>query len=162
MRKRNLILLAAILWLAPAVGSQTTRLSLAGSWQFRLDPNNIGHDERWFDAKISGDTIYLPGSTDQAGYGNKTETPPGFRPIVQVIDDFHRAHKLGAVFEARVGSGKLLAVSLDLRTNLGERPAARQLLYSLLRYAASDRFDPQQTLSLAVVEKLLTGSGPGN
>jgi hypothetical protein len=87
--------------------------------------------------------------------------PPGYRPIVQVIDDFHFARKLGAVFEARVGEGKLLAVSLDLQSNLDRRPAARQLLRSLLDYAASDRFDPQQSLPLDVVQGLLaTKSAP--
>jgi len=77
------------------------------------------------------------------------KAPPGFRPIIQVIDDFHRNHRLGAVIEATVGKGKLLAVSFDLTTALDRRPVARQLLHSLLDYAASDRFAPQQTLSLS-------------
>jgi hypothetical protein len=75
--------------------------------------------------------------------------PLGFRPIIQVIDDFHRNHRLGAVIEAAVGKGKLLAVSFDLSIALDQRPVARQLLRSLLDYAASDRFAPQQTLSLS-------------
>ncbi|MGO9260924.1 MAG: sugar-binding domain-containing protein [Bryobacteraceae bacterium] len=77
------------------------------------------------------------------------KAPLGFRPIVQVIDDFHRNHRLGAVIEAAVGKGKLLAVSFDLSTALDQRPVARQLLRSLLDYAASDRFVPRQTLSLS-------------
>jgi hypothetical protein len=77
------------------------------------------------------------------------KAPLGFRPIIQVIDDFHRNHRLGAVIEAAVGKGKLLAVSFDLTTALDQRPVARQLLHSLLDYAASDRFAPKQTLSLS-------------
>jgi len=77
------------------------------------------------------------------------QAPFGFRPIIQVIDDFHRNHRLGAVIEAAVGKGKLLAVSFDLTTALDQRPVARQLLRSLLDYAASDRFAPKQTLSLS-------------
>lgn len=84
------------------------------------------------------------------------DTPPGFRPIVQVIDDYHRNHKLGAVFETRVGKGKLLAVSMDLSTNLEQRPVARQLLYSLTRYQAGDRFDPRDELPLGLLRKLLS------
>ena len=41
-------------------------------------------------------------------------TPAEFRPIVQVIDNFSRNHKLGNVFEARVGKGRLLVCTIDL------------------------------------------------
>jgi hypothetical protein len=82
------------------------------------------------------------------------DTSPAFRPIVQVIDDFHRNHKLGAVIEATVGKGKLLAVSLDLDSDLDRRPVARQLRRSLLDYAASADFHPRQALSVADIEKL--------
>ncbi len=80
------------------------------------------------------------------------QTPAAFRPILQVIDDFHRNHKLGAVVEAAVGKGKLLAVSFDLTTDLEHRPVARQLLRSLLDYAAGDKFHPSQSLTMAEIE----------
>lgn len=83
------------------------------------------------------------------------DTPAGFRPIVQVIDDYHRNHKLGAVFETRVGPGKLLAVSLDLSRNLEQRPVARQLRFSLTRYAAGERFNPTGELPAEVLRRLL-------
>ena len=83
------------------------------------------------------------------------DTPADFRPIVQVIDDFHRNYKLGAVFEAAVGSGKLLATSFDLAANLDQRPVARQLLHSLLSYAAT--FDPKPRLAPEDIDKI-TGS----
>jgi hypothetical protein len=82
------------------------------------------------------------------------DTPAAFRPIVQLIDDFHRNHKLGAVFEASVGKGSLLATSFDLSTSLDTRPVARQLLYSLQEYARSDKFHPAQALSLDDLDKL--------
>ncbi len=41
-------------------------------------------------------------------------TPAGYRPIVQVIDNFTRNHKLGLIFETRVGKGKLLVCAIDL------------------------------------------------
>jgi hypothetical protein len=83
------------------------------------------------------------------------DTPPGYRPIVQVIDDFHRNHKLGAVFETRVGPGSLLVCSLDLDSNLSERPVARQLRYSLMKYVNSAAFDPKSQLPASVLAKLL-------
>jgi hypothetical protein len=63
-------------------------------------------------------------------------TPAGYRPVVQVIDNFERNHKLGVLFEARVGSGRLLVCTLDL-LHKQESPVARQLLHSLLQYAVS-------------------------
>ncbi|HKJ86371.1 MAG TPA: glycoside hydrolase family 2 TIM barrel-domain containing protein, partial [Spirochaetia bacterium] len=42
--------------------------SLAGSWQFALDPANAGVRERWYSRSL-GDTIQLPGTTDEAKKG---------------------------------------------------------------------------------------------
>jgi hypothetical protein len=84
-------------------------------------------------------------------------TPPGFRPIVQVIDDYHRNHKLGAVFEAKVGEGKLLVSSFDIESGLDRRPVARQLRQSLFSYVSSPQFAPAQNLEMAFVERLLAG-----
>ena len=74
---------------------------------------------------------------------------------MQLIDDFHRNHKLGAVIAASVGKGSLLATSFDLSTDLDTRPVARQMLYSLQEYARGDRFHPAHALSIEDLEKLL-------
>jgi hypothetical protein len=58
------------------------------------------------------------------------------KPIVQVVDDWNSARKLGLVFEARVGRGRLLVCAIDLETDLAKRPAARQFKESLLHYLA--------------------------
>ena len=83
------------------------------------------------------------------------DTAPEFRPIVHVIDDYHRNHKLGVVFEARYGKGRLLVSSLDLESNLEQRPVARQLRHSLLAYMQSPRFAPQHEPGAAVLDRLL-------
>jgi hypothetical protein len=83
------------------------------------------------------------------------DTPAGFRPLVQVIDDFHRHHKLGAVFETRVGAGALLVSSLDLESELPQRPVASQLRRSLLAYMNSPRFQPAVELNPQLLEKLM-------
>lgn len=66
--------------------------------------------------------------------------PPDYKPIVQVVDDFHRNNKIGAIFELKVGKGKLLVCGFPIVNHSG--PVARQLFYSLLKYAGSDKFDP--------------------
>jgi hypothetical protein len=85
------------------------------------------------------------------------DTAPGFRPIIQVIDDYHRNHKLGAVFETKAGTGKLLVSSFDIESQLDKRPVARQLRQSLLNYASSSRFAPAQEIDAAVLQRLLNG-----
>jgi hypothetical protein len=84
--------------------------------------------------------------------------PQALRPIVQVIDDYHRNLRLGAVIEARVGRGRLLVSSLDLESSLETRPVARQLRRSLLDYTGSARFEPTVTLERPQVETLLGSS----
>ena len=82
------------------------------------------------------------------------ETPADYRPIVQVMDNFARNHKLGNLFEARVGQGRLLACTINMVDNLDRRPAARQLSSSLTAYAASGKFRPSHELTLATLDKL--------
>ena len=105
-------------------------------------PTAMYADFHWWELMEGGQAFLLNG------------TPAGFRPVIQVIDDFHRNRKMGAVFEASVGKGKLLAVSFDLATNLDGRPVARQLLHSLLAFAGSERFEPRDRLAAEDVGKL--------
>ncbi len=74
---------------------------------------------------------------------NLDRLPKDLQPIVQPIDDWNRNYKLGLVFEAKVGSGKLLVATPDLANSLDKRPVARQLRRSLLDYMASSKFDPK-------------------
>ena len=62
------------------------------------------------------------------------DTPASLRPVVQVIDNFERNHKLGCLFEAKVAQGKLIVCTLDL-LHKQDSPVARQMLHSLLQYA---------------------------
>ena len=81
--------------------------------------------------------------------------PAGLRPIVQPIDDWHHNRRLGLVLEASVNGGRLLVCSADLRTNLEQRPVARQFLRSLLAYIASDRFAPSVELTPQSVKRII-------
>jgi hypothetical protein len=81
-------------------------------------------------------------------------TDHDYRPIVQVIDHAFRNDKLGAVFEFKVGSGKLLICMLDLSSALPQRPVARQLRHSLQLYAASPSFAPTASIEAKQVSEL--------
>jgi len=77
-----------------------------------------------------------------------SELPAGYLPIVQGIDDFHRGRKLGHVFEGCVGKGRIIVCGIDLHTDLDRRPAARQMLYSLISYMNCEHFSPSQELDI--------------
>ena len=67
---------------------------------------------------------------------------PSYRPIVQVIDNVERNHRLGLVFEFAMGRGRLLVCMSDLEC-AKEYLEGRQFYHSLLRYMQSDDFQPQ-------------------
>lgn len=80
--------------------------------------------------------------------------PEGYKPIVQVIDNIERNHKLGLVFELAVEEGKLLVCMSDLRLVL-DKPEARQFYSSMLQYMASDEFRPETRLKAEDLTDLL-------
>lgn len=82
------------------------------------------------------------------------ETPQDYRPIVQTIDNFDRNHKLGLLFETRVGNGSILVCAIDLPA-IQDQPEGRQMLHSLLNYVESDAFQPKFRLSKAILDKLI-------
>ena len=68
-----------------------------------------------------------------------------YRPIVQVIDNLQRNHKLGMIFEFKVGKGKLLVCTSQL-LQVQDKPEAVQLYSSTLTYMKSEAFDPSYQL----------------
>ncbi len=63
-----------------------------------------------------------------------------YRPIVQVIDNVERNHRLGLLFEFRVGKGKLM-MFMSHRRN--------ELYHSILEYMNSDAFQPTYDIMLS-------------
>lgn len=86
---------------------------------------------------------------------NLDRLPKDLQPIVQPIDDWNRNYKLGLVFEAKVGAGRLIVASADLETDLDSRPVARQMRRSLIEYMSSARFAPRSSLSVSDLEAVL-------
>jgi len=91
----------------------------------------------------------------KSGFMILDEFPADLRPIVQVIDDWNTNRRLGLVFEARIGKGKLLVSGIDLKNNLNERPVARQMLQSLLKYMDSNAFAPRRSIDAGLLQGLL-------
>lgn len=83
------------------------------------------------------------------------DLPPGLRPVVQVIDTWFEARRLGLIFEAKVAGGRLIVCSIDLERDLDRRPAARQMRHSLLQYMAGARFDPGVEVSVEAIRRLV-------
>jgi len=81
-------------------------------------------------------------------------TDKKYRPIIQVIDNMERNHKLGLLFELKVGGGKLLVCMSDLR-RLHNRPEAVQLYSSLLNYMHSANFDPGYVIDEELLHQIL-------
>jgi hypothetical protein len=75
----------------------------------------------------------------------------GYKPLVQVIDNIARNHRLGLVCEFKVGKGRLLVCGSRLPDIATQYPEARQFYRSLLSYASSRAFSPKTEVS---VEKL--------
>ena len=75
-------------------------------------------------------------------------------PIVQMIDNFERNHKLGLLFECNVGKGKLLVCTIRL-SEIADRPETAQFAKSIIDYASSEAFAPKETLTPEQLEKIL-------
>lgn len=77
------------------------------------------------------------------------------KPLVRVIDDWNRNLPLSLIWEASVENGKLLVVSADLAGTFEERPAAYALRTSIMKYAASEDFDPACRVETEAIERHL-------
>ncbi len=81
--------------------------------------------------------------------------PAEVQPIVQVIDDWVTNRRLALVFEARVGSGRLLVSSINLSDAVLD-PVRRQLRASLLAYAQSEAFQPKVSITPEALAAVLS------
>ena len=109
---------------------------------FKYFPTEYHSNWQWWDL-VTGSKAMILDSLD-----------PAIRPVVQVVDDWVTNRRLGLVFEAKVGNGKLLVCSIDLKTDLDKRPVARQFLYSLEKYIIGKEFSPRNSVSIESLKGL--------
>ncbi|MCX6226273.1 MAG: hypothetical protein NTV01_16250 [Bacteroidia bacterium] len=112
---------------------------------FRDFPTDFYSNWQWWDLCKNSKTIVLDSLAVD--------------PIVTVIDNFFKNRKLGNIFEAKVGEGKLIFTSIDLHSGLESRPVAKQLKYSLLNYMNSADFNPLFSIKSEEILSLYSKSG---
>ncbi|WP_317576142.1 beta-glycosidase [Segatella copri] len=77
-----------------------------------------------------------------------------YRPIVQVIDNIERNHKLGLVMEWKVGAGKLLVCMSNLE-KAARYPEGKAFYQSVIDYMRSADFNPSAEITVDKLKKKL-------
>jgi len=80
---------------------------------------------------------------------------PMVKPIIENVDNFMKNRHLCSVFESNSGKGQLIFSSMDLLTDTDNRPVAKQLLFSLVEYMKSEKFQPEESISESDLQSLL-------
>lgn len=78
-------------------------------------------------------------------------------PIVEAIDNVERNHKLGVLFECKVGKGKLFVCMSDLVNHMNYKEC-NQLYGAICRYVSSKEFNPKDELSVEELQALFYSS----
>jgi hypothetical protein len=81
--------------------------------------------------------------------------PPNLKPLIQPIDTWFENRRLALAFETKTNNGKLLVCSIDMKSNIGERPVTKQLLHSILKYMNSDSFNPMTEVEIETIRNLM-------
>ena len=81
--------------------------------------------------------------------------PKDCQPVVQVIDNIERNHRLGLVMEWKVGKGKLLVCMSDLE-QAAQYPEGRAFYRSVLDYMRSTDFAPAAEISVGRLQETLS------
>jgi hypothetical protein len=79
-----------------------------------------------------------------------------FDPIIEVASSYKAPKPQAALFELRVGAGRLLVCTLKLAAN---DPAAVYLRAQLLAYAASEEFQPRKSVTAEQLAKFVATAG---
>lgn len=104
-------------------------------------PSAFHSDWQWFDITMAATPVVLD------------SLPAGHRPIVQVIDNFDRCHRLGLVDGFTHQGGRILLVACAAG-RLTASVAGSAFLASLRAYAASDAFRPTAALPATLADNL--------
>lgn len=84
---------------------------------------------------------------------------PEAEVIVKAIDNFVNNRKLGYIFEAKCGKGKLLFSSIDLLNPAIDSPDVKALRNSIVDYMNSEAFNPERSLPESKIIDLITSVG---
>lgn len=82
-------------------------------------------------------------------------TGTDYKPIVQVIDNVERNHKLGIVFEFSVGKGRLLVCTCNLAA-ITDKLEGQQFAQAIAQYMESDSFNPITKITSKELKQLFS------
>lgn len=111
---------------------------------FDLFPTDYHSDMQWWEL------------VNRAQVMQFTDFPKDFQPLVQSIDTWFVSRKIGMLFEANVGKGRLVMTTMDITSSLYTRCVARQMRLSILNYMRSDHFSPVWKLDRSLISDLFT------
>lgn len=111
---------------------------------FRLFPTDYHSDLQWWELVNKAQVMQF------------TDFPRDFQPLVQSIDTWFVSRKVGMLFEAKVGNGRLMMTTMDISHDLDRRLVARQMRASILSYMQGSDFNPQYDIPLPAVRDLFT------
>ncbi|WP_111709781.1 sugar-binding domain-containing protein [Lutibacter citreus] len=107
-------------------------------------PTEFHSNWQWFSAVKNSRPIIL----DNA--------PKNYKPIVQTIDNMWRSHKLGTLFEFKVGKGKVLVSAINL-SEIEKTIEGNALYQSILDYMNSKDFNPSTEINSEKLKNMLYG-----
>ncbi len=117
---------------------------------FRGFPTQMHSNWQWFDI-VKASTPLILDNFDAS-----------CRPVVQVIDNIERNHKLGLVMEWKVGAGRLLVCMADLDKVLAAgHPEGKAFCASLFDYMRSEEFKPAAEISVSGLRSALAAAPRG-
>jgi hypothetical protein len=105
-------------------------------------PTEMHTNWQWWDLCKNSKTICI-------------DSIPGANPIVENVDNFMKNRRLCSIFEAKARKGQLVFSSMDLLTDIDKRPVAKQLLFSLVEYMNTEKFNPVNSIKDSQFRKLL-------
>ncbi len=72
--QKMIAVLFALTFAAVCHAGERPHIGLDGNWDFRLDPQDVGVSEHWFDTQASfSETIMVPGAWQAQGYGERAD-----------------------------------------------------------------------------------------
>lgn len=108
---------------------------------FENFPTSYHTDYQWWSIAQTAQVMHLE------------DFPKDFTPLAQPIDTWFMNRRLGMLFEANTGNGKIIVCSANL-SDTSSYPATKQLFYSIKKYMLSEKFAPKETIELSLIKDL--------
>lgn len=87
------------------------------------------------------------------------QTNERYKPIIQVVDNFERASKLGILYEFKLGKGAILICSVDLSKN---DIVINALENAISQYVHSEKFNPKETVTKEELARIIFNKQKGD